>query len=81
MKNLIDLLKSGNSGTIENIAAELGTTPSDVKRRLEYLEHIGAIRRVSLSAGSKCSGCSGCGGSDCAAACRGCIPDNVSENM
>ena len=81
MKDLLALLKDGNSRTVEDLAAELGTTTADIDRRLEYLEHIGMIRRVSFSAEAKCSSCSGCGGSGCEAACKGCMPENVSANM
>ena len=81
MKELLALLKDGNSRTVENLASELGTTPSDIDRRLEYLEHIGMIRRVFFSAEAKCRSCSGCGCSGCDAVCKGCMPDNVSDNM
>jgi len=82
MKKLIDLLKDGNSRTIETLAAELGTTPSDINRQLEYLEHIGVIRKISFSNDMKCKSCSGCSGSESACnACKRCIPENVSENM
>lgn len=78
MQKLLQLLKDGNSRTVEVLAAELNTTPGDINRQLEYLEHIGAIRKVSFSASKGCSGCSGC---DSAAACKGCIPKNASVNM
>ena len=81
MKKLIDLLKDGNSRTIENLAAELGTTPADINRQLEYLEHIGAVRRESLSADTQCKSCHDCGSSGCAAACKGCIPQNAAADM
>ena len=40
MKRLLELLRDGNSRTIEQLAAELGTTPADINRQLGFLEHI-----------------------------------------
>ncbi len=87
MTELLNLLKDGNSRTVEMLAFELKTDKADVERQLEYLEHIGAIKRVQGlpqpegcggTCGS-CSGCSGCEGS--AAVCKGCIPKNADDNM
>ena len=76
MEKLLELLKDGRSRTIEMLADELGTDTSGVSRILDYLEAIGAIRKVSLSSPS-CH----CGGSCSAAECKGCIPQNASQNM
>lgn len=78
MEKLLELLKDGHSRTIEMLAAELGTSTSDVSRMLSYLENIGAIKKVSLSS-STCH----CGGSgNCSAAeCKGCMPQNAAQNM
>ncbi|WP_408072167.1 hypothetical protein [Butyrivibrio sp. JL13D10] len=59
MKDLLDLLSDGHARTQKLLAIELHTTTEDVKRQIEYLEHIGVIRRVDASCCSK-----GCGG-DC----------------
>ena len=75
MKRLLELLKDGNSRTIEQLAAELATTPTDITRQLEYLERIGMIRRVSFSAHKSC------GGNCDPAHCKGCIPKNAAMNM
>ena len=78
MKRLLELLKDGNSRTIEQLAAELGTTPADIDRQLGFLEHIGAIRRVSFSAQKTCGGsCKGCNPAEC----KGCMPKNAAANM
>ena len=84
MKRLLELLKDGNSRTIEQLAAELGTTTDDVARQLDFLEHIGAIRKVSFSAQKSCVGsctsttsCTGCD----PAHCKGCMPQNAAMNM
>ena len=77
MQKLLELLKDGNSRTVEQLAAALDTTSADISRQLDFLEHIGAIRRVSFSAkgcGGSCSGCS-------AAECKGCMPKNAAMNM
>lgn len=78
MKRLLELLKDGNSRTIEQLAAELDTTPADISRQLEYLERIGMIRRVSFSAQKSCGGsCTGCD----PAHCKGCMPTDAAMNM
>ena len=83
MQKLLQLLKDGNSRTKEQFAAELDTTPADINRQLEYLEHIGAIKKVGKTPDRSCSCCTGCGScnSGGAAACKGCIPKNASANM
>ena len=82
MQRLLGLLTDGNSRTIEQLAGELGTTVSDISRRLEYLEHMGVIRKVSFLQTAKCGGsCGGCKSGECAAACKGCIPGNAQMNM
>ena len=75
MKRLLELLKDGNSRTIEQLASELGTTANDITRQLEYLERIGMIRRVSFSVQKSC------GGNCDTAHCKGCIPKNAAMNM
>lgn len=78
MKKLLELLKDGNSRTIEQLAAELGTTDGDIARQLEYLERIGMIRRVGFSEQKSCGGsCTGCD----PAHCKGCMPQDAVMNM
>ena len=78
MRELLKLLKDGNSRTVEQLAYELHTTPEDIIRQLEFLEYTGALRRLSFSAQPPCGGnCSGCD----PAHCKGCIPQNASQNM
>lgn len=62
MEKLLSLLKDGRSRPVELIAAELGTSVEDVRRKIEFLERAGAIRRVSqeAAAAGACTGCSGC---------------------
>ena len=82
MERLIELLKDGHARTIEMLAAELETDTDDIKRKLEYLEQVGAIKRVLLpSCGmSKCSECAIHARSG-ATPCKGCIPDGGFKNM
>ena len=65
MNKLLDLLKDGHARTTVMLALELHTTPADIRRKLEYMENMGIIRRVSLTTAScgegSCSGCAGCG--------------------
>lgn len=84
MQKLLNLLKDGHARTTTMLAAELNTTPSDIRRKLEYMENMGIIRRVSLNAAScgsvSCSGCSSDqkGGKS---GCAGCIPNVEILNM
>lgn len=76
MQKLLELLKDGHSRTIEMLAAELHTSAADISRQLEYLEHIGKIRRI-VTKPKACTGCSGCeGGTGCH-----CMPDGALDNM
>ncbi len=76
MDELLRLLKDGNTRTIEQLAAELHTTDADIRRQLEFLEHIGAIRKIPAQE-SGCGSCGGCSGG----ACKGCMPENAKQNM
>ncbi len=84
MKKLIELLKDGNSRTPEELAKELKTTRDDILRQMDFLEHVGAIRRVPFTSESNgcssCPSCSGCEGKN-AAECKGCVPKNAEMNM
>ncbi|MDC7292026.1 FeoC-like transcriptional regulator [Butyrivibrio sp. DSM 10294] len=71
MRELIDLLSDGHARTEKLLAIELHTTEEDVKRQIEYLMHIGMIRKVDMTC---CSG--GCGGD-----CGKCAPKEGFKNM
>lgn len=75
---LLELLKDGRSRTVEMLAEELDTTADDIRRQLEYLERIGAVRKVAFPSGKSCGSCSGCDGGG---GCKGCMPDNAEANM
>ena len=71
MNELITLLKDGRSRTIEMIAMELNRPVENVKRDIEFLEHVGEIKRVEFSKPGEhhsCDGCTGCS----AFGCSGC---------
>jgi len=78
MQKLLELLKDGRSRTIEMLAAELNTSSDDIRRQIEYLEQIGAIRRIMFPSGKGCSGCTGCEGGT---GCKGCMPADAESNM
>lgn len=82
MEELLNLLKDGHARTLEMLAAQLDTDLDDIKRKLEYLEMIGAIKRVSAFScdGSHCSECAvhSHSGKD---PCKGCLPDGGFKNM
>ena len=79
MEELLELLKDGHARTLELLAIELKTDTDDIKRKLEYLENIGAIRKLSLlSCGAACTECAMNSGT---APCKGCSPDGGFKNM
>jgi hypothetical protein len=71
MRDLIELLSDGHARTEKLLAIELHTTVDDVKRQIEYLEHMGIIRKVDMSS---CDG--SCGGD-----CGKCAPKDGFKNM
>ena len=77
MQKLLELLKDGHSRTIEMLAEERQTSPADIRRQLEFLENIGAIRRVQ-NVQKGCTGCTGCEGGT---GCKGCMPADAEVNM
>lgn len=72
MKDLLDLLSDGHARTEKLLALELHTTVDDVKRQIEYLEHMGFIRKVDMSA---------CSGKSCGGDCGKCAPNGGFKNM
>ena len=74
MEQLLNLLKDGHARSIEMLAIELGTSAEDVRRQLEYLEHMRIVRRTRLGV----AGCTGCGGEN---GCKGCVPEQGFQNM
>ena len=84
MQKLLELLKDGKCRTTQMLAAELGTSVDDVKRRMEYLENMNIIRKIPLTSDHKCSGnCKGCKNCDAHEhACgKNCMPENAEKNM
>ena len=67
MNELLNLLKDGHARTTLMLASELHTTPADIRRKLEFLENAGIIKRISFTASS-------CGGGSCSS-CTGCSPN------
>ena len=80
MEELIELLKDGRARTIELLAVELHTTVSDIERKIEYLEQMGIIKRVSFQMKS-CSSCPSHAGKKGSAPCKGCIPKEGFKGM
>ena len=85
MEKLLSLLKDGRSRPVEMIASDLGTSVEDVRRKIEFLERSGIIRRLPSASGGHGGGCAGCtsrqdksnregtfpGCSGCSAGCTG----------
>ena len=67
MNELLNLLKDGHARTTLMLASELHTTQADIRRKLEFLENAGIIKRISFTAAS-------CGGGNCSS-CTGCSPN------
>ncbi len=80
MEKLLSLLKDGNARTIGMLATELNTSESDVLREIEFLEHMGLIKRILNNPGKCSTSCSGCSG-DGQKNCKGCLPDGGFKNM
>ena len=83
MEELLKLLEDGHARTTVQLALELGTSSEDIRRKMEYLELIGAIRRVPMTAGA-CGSCSGCNSEGHGAGkegCPGCMPSGDLLNM
>lgn len=80
MDKLLELLKDGHVRTIFQLSEELNTTVSDVERKLEYMEHMGIIRKVKMNNPS-CSGCSGCSSKEGSGSCPSCMPNASLINM
>ncbi len=82
MEELLNLLKDGHARSLEMLAIELNTDVDDIRRKLEYLENIKAIKKTSIpSCGAgQCSECAVHSHSD-AAPCKGCMPDGGFKNM
>ena len=83
MNELIELLKDGKSRTPEMLAMELGTSTDIVKRDIEFLERMGAIKRIGFLSGSNtdspCGNCTACGTGK--KTCAGCMPEGGFKNM
>ena len=62
------------------LADEMDTSISDVLRSIEYLEHIGMIRKV-IGNQVSCHGCSGCTSSGGGKLCASCMPEGGFKNM
>lgn len=59
MNEILEMLSSGETRTIETIAAQLKLEPEMVKAQIEYLEQMGYLKPVQLDGdcGGSCSSC------------------------
>lgn len=57
----MELLKAGNTQSIETLAEELNTTTDDIRRHIDLLEKTGHLRKQKQESGCSC----GCGNSSC----------------
>nr|WP_298680349.1 hypothetical protein [uncultured Treponema sp.] len=66
---LLELLKSGEPYTVQELAELTGTDAASVKAEIEYLEHTGYIKPSSIkkeetkkhnACNHHCKGCNGC---------------------
>lgn len=80
MEELLTLLKDGHARTTELLAMELNTSREDVERKIEYLEKMGVIRKVSFNV-KGCSSCTGCPSKGNQIVCKGCLPEDGFNNM
>ncbi len=80
MEKLLSLLKDGHARTIGMLADELHTSEADVLRQIDFLEHMGRIRRVLNPSGAQSGGCASCSGSG-SKVCKSCQPEGGFKNM
>lgn len=57
MRDLLKLMEDGRSRSVKELAVLFKTNEEDIRRRMEYLEHGGYLRKIS-GCGQKCGGCS-----------------------
>lgn len=56
MEEILDLMKEGKAWSVEALARQLHTTPEDIRRKMEYLEQMGYLKKTE-ACGHHCSGC------------------------
>ncbi len=84
MNELLNMLKDGNTRSVEHMSAELDTSTEDIERMLEYMENMGILKRTDLGkiGCTDCSTCPGCDPGTCAnSPCAGCMPEGGFKNM
>jgi hypothetical protein len=57
LNRLLDLLRSGGTRCVADLARELGTTPELVEMMLEDLCRMGHLKQVAGECGGKCAAC------------------------
>lgn len=57
LNRLLDLLRSGGTHRVADLARELGTTPELVEMMLEDLCRMGYLKRTAGGCGGKCAAC------------------------
>lgn len=57
LNRLLELLRTGGTRRVADLARELGTTPELVEMMLEDLCRMGHLKRVRGECGEKCSSC------------------------
>lgn len=53
----MSILKRGGAASIDQLAAELNTTPQMVTQLVEYLERAGRLKKIGVECGQPCHGC------------------------
>ncbi len=75
MEKLLELLKDGHARTVSMLAKELNTTSEDIRRKLEFMENMGIIRKIEITPASCAGGCGSCGGCSGSSGSCGCVGD------
>ncbi len=57
LNQLLDLLRSGGTHRVSDLARELGTTPELVEMMLQDLGQMGYLKRVNGTCAETCSAC------------------------
>ncbi|HID89205.1 MAG TPA: hypothetical protein EYH27_00400 [Anaerolineales bacterium] len=57
LEQLLDLVRTGGSHRIPDLAEALGTTPEMVESMLEGLERMGYLKRLGKGCADRCAAC------------------------
>ncbi len=62
LSRILNLMKSGTSYSVQQLAEHLHTTPEIIQSSIEYLERLGYIKKIKVlpTCSQSCKNCHGC---------------------